>query len=84
MPQVGKMSIQTNLSCSLNWLKNCDKEKVALWATYHPTQTTMPKFLKKCQQLETFMIRILNKIFTQGYVQMTPVVVISGMRIWKN
>lgn len=57
MPQVCKVSIQTNLSCSLNWLENCDKEKVALWATYHPTQTSMSQFLKKCQQLDALQIK---------------------------
>ncbi len=57
MPHVCKVSIQTNLSCSLNWLENCDKEKVALWATYHPTQTTMSQFLKKCQQLDALQIK---------------------------
>lgn len=57
MPHVCKVSIQTNLSCSLNWLENCDKEKVALWATYHPTQTSMPQFLKKCQQLDALQVK---------------------------
>lgn len=57
MPHVCKVSIQTNLSCSLNWLENCGKEKVALWATYHPTQTSMPQFLKKCQQLDALQIK---------------------------
>ncbi len=57
MPHVCKVSIQTNLSCNLNWLNNCNKEKVALWATYHPTQTTMPQFLKKCQQLDALQVK---------------------------
>lgn len=57
MPQVCKVSIQTNLSCNLNWLENCDKEKVALWTTYHPTQATMSQFLKKCQQLDAFQVK---------------------------
>lgn len=57
MPHVCKVSIQTNLSCSLNWLENCDKEKVALWATFHPTQTTMSQFLKKCQQLDVLQVK---------------------------
>lgn len=57
MHQVCKVSIQTNLSCSLNWLENCDKEKVALWTTYHPTQTTMSQFLKKCERLEALQVK---------------------------
>jgi MoaA/NifB/PqqE/SkfB family radical SAM enzyme len=57
MPNVCKVAIQTNLSCSLEWLEHCQKEKVALWTTYHPSQTTMEDFLKKCQRLETLQIK---------------------------
>lgn len=57
MSHVCKVSIQTNLSCGLNWLAHCQKEKVALWTTYHPTQTTLQQFLKKCQQLDALKIQ---------------------------
>ncbi len=57
MPHVRKVSIQTNISCSLAWLAQCDKEKVALWTTYHPTQTTMSQFLNKCQQLDAMQVK---------------------------
>ncbi len=48
---VEKVAIQTNLSCKLDWVDDCDKEKLALWATYHPTETTRAKFLAKCLEL---------------------------------
>jgi MoaA/NifB/PqqE/SkfB family radical SAM enzyme len=57
MPNVRKVSIQTNISCKLDWLDNCDKDKVALWTTFHPTQTTMNQFLKKCQQLDALKVK---------------------------
>jgi MoaA/NifB/PqqE/SkfB family radical SAM enzyme len=57
MPNVCKVSIQTNISCSLDWLEKCDKYKVALWTTFHPTQTTMTQFLNKCQQLDALKIK---------------------------
>jgi MoaA/NifB/PqqE/SkfB family radical SAM enzyme len=57
MPHVCKVSIQTNLSGGLHWLENCHKEKVALWTTYHPTQTTMAQFLKKCRQLDALQVK---------------------------
>jgi MoaA/NifB/PqqE/SkfB family radical SAM enzyme len=57
MPNVHKVSIQTNISCSLDWLADCDKTKVALWTTFHPTQTTMTQFLKKCQQLDNLQVK---------------------------
>ena len=51
MPHVTKAAIQTNLSCKLNWVDECDKTKLALWCTYHPGETTRAKFLAKCGEL---------------------------------
>lgn len=36
LPNVVKVAIQTNLSCKFDWIENCDKNKLALWATFHP------------------------------------------------
>ena len=49
---VERVAIQTNLSCGLNWLENAERNTVALWATYHPSQTTRSAFLTKCAQLD--------------------------------
>jgi MoaA/NifB/PqqE/SkfB family radical SAM enzyme len=51
LPRVQKAAIQTNLSCPIDWVEGCDKDKLALWATYHPTQTSRQKFLQKCKDL---------------------------------
>lgn len=51
LPNVQKAAIQTNLSCRLDWVAGCDKTKLALWATYHPTQTDRQRFLAKCHSL---------------------------------
>jgi hypothetical protein len=48
---VGKVAAQTNLSCRLDWLADCDVAKVALWCTYHPGETSRMRFLTKCRQL---------------------------------
>lgn len=48
---VEKVAIQTNLSCRLDWVEDCDKSKLALWATFHPTETARQKFLSKCLEL---------------------------------
>lgn len=45
LPHVEKVAIQTNLSCKLDWIRECDTEKVALWSTYHPTETTLEAFV---------------------------------------
>ncbi|HLZ60190.1 MAG TPA: STM4011 family radical SAM protein [Ktedonosporobacter sp.] len=56
LPGVMKVAIQTNLSCRLDWVERCDKQKIALWATFHPTETTRERFLAKCQELEQRMV----------------------------
>lgn len=54
---VEKVAIQTNLSCNLDWVDACDKSKLALWATFHPTETSRVKFLAKCLELISRGIR---------------------------
>jgi MoaA/NifB/PqqE/SkfB family radical SAM enzyme len=51
LPQVTKVAIQTNLSSRLDWVERCAKEKIALWTTYHPSQTTRERFLAQCREL---------------------------------
>jgi MoaA/NifB/PqqE/SkfB family radical SAM enzyme len=57
LPNVSKAAIQTNLSCRLEWVDSCNKEKLALWATYHPTQTRRDRFLGQCEELERRGVR---------------------------
>ncbi len=51
MAHVEKAAIQTNLSAGLSWLDGCDLSKLALWATYHPTQVSRETFLSRCREL---------------------------------
>ena len=51
MPHVVKAAIQTNLSCKLDWVEDCDKARLALWCTFHPGETTRDRFLAKCRAL---------------------------------
>jgi MoaA/NifB/PqqE/SkfB family radical SAM enzyme len=57
LPNVTKVAIQTNLSCPTSWLYDCRKETVAIWATYHPTQTRRKTFIDKCHELDKIGIR---------------------------
>ena len=54
---VRKVAIQTNLSCRLNWLEQCDLDRVALWCTYHPSQIKRARFLNQCRQLDRIGVR---------------------------
>lgn len=53
MPHVRRVAIQTNLSCSLGWLRDCDLSRLALWCTYHPSQADRARFLDRCRRLDS-------------------------------
>lgn len=55
-PNVRKVAIQTNLSSVPDWT-GANKEKLALWTTYHPEQVGRKKFLDACKKLITQNIR---------------------------
>ncbi len=57
LPQVTRAAIQTNLSCRLEWVEHCDKDKLALWATYHPSETPRERFVAKCHDLHRRGVR---------------------------
>jgi len=65
LAHVQKIAIQTNLSCRLDWVEECDKAKLGLWATYHPTQTSREAFLAKCADADRRGVR-----FSVGVVGM--------------
>jgi len=52
LPNVNKAAIQTNLSCQLDWVEECNKEKLALWATFHSEWVSRDRFLQKCLVLD--------------------------------
>ncbi|PQO30130.1 STM4011 family radical SAM protein [Blastopirellula marina] len=58
MPHVDKAAIQTNLSCRLNWLDRCQADRIALWSTFHPTETTLAKFCRRVEQVAAKGVRI--------------------------
>jgi MoaA/NifB/PqqE/SkfB family radical SAM enzyme len=57
LPQVVKAAVQTNLSCGLGWVDDCDKTKLALWTTFHPSQTARQPFLGRCRDLDARGVR---------------------------
>jgi len=57
MPHVEKAAIQTNLSCRLQWVEQCDKSRLAIWATFHPTEVARERFVAKCLELDRSGIR---------------------------
>jgi MoaA/NifB/PqqE/SkfB family radical SAM enzyme len=57
LPQVTKVAIQTNLSCDLDWVKNCNLDTLALWTTFHPTEISIEQFLARCQILDLHNVK---------------------------
>ena len=49
--------MQTNLSCRLNDFSEANRETLALWATFHPTQVSLARFISRCGELERLQIR---------------------------
>lgn len=47
MEHVYRVAIQTNLSYRADWVEGCDLGALALWTTWHPTQTSMSGFLER-------------------------------------
>lgn len=57
MAHVVKVAIQTNLSCRLDWVEQCDKAKLGLWVTYHPGEVAREDFLARCSELDRRGVR---------------------------
>jgi MoaA/NifB/PqqE/SkfB family radical SAM enzyme len=51
LDHVERAVIQTNLSCGLAWVSECRLDRLALWATFHPTEATFDAFIAKVRQL---------------------------------
>src|SRR4051794_2066110 len=56
-PHVDKAPAQPNLSCRLDWVGRCDRRRLGLWCTYHPTETTRDRFLAQCRELDAAGVR---------------------------
>ncbi|MEU6272011.1 STM4011 family radical SAM protein [Streptomyces populi] len=57
LPHVERVAIQTNLSCRTDWLREADRDTVALWCTYHPGQTPHERFVAKTRRLGELGVR---------------------------
>ena len=51
LPQIEKVAAQTNLSYDLQWIENANVSRLALWCTFHPSQTTRSRFLSQSRRL---------------------------------
>ena len=57
LPHVKKVAVQTNLSCRLEWMTDCDVRRLGFWCTYHPSQVSRRDFLNQCRELRRIGVR---------------------------
>jgi MoaA/NifB/PqqE/SkfB family radical SAM enzyme len=57
LAHVRRAAIQTNLSCALDWVEDCDRERLALWTTFHPTEVSRARFVARCLELDRRGVR---------------------------
>lgn len=57
LPNMEKAAIQTNLSCRLDWVEECDRRKLGLWTTFHSGEVTRARFLARCLELDRRGVR---------------------------
>ena len=57
LPHVDRVAIQTNLAGRLDWVERCDKARLALWATFHPSQVERAEFVARCRELDRRGVR---------------------------
>lgn len=68
---VSIVSAQTNLSCGLDWLAECCPDRTALWATFHPTECELDRFVQKVRRIHELSIQI--SVGAVGVVEHLPV-----------
>lgn len=54
---VYRAAIQTNLSGPVAWLAQANLQRAALWATCHPSEVELPRFLDRCRELDAMGVR---------------------------
>jgi MoaA/NifB/PqqE/SkfB family radical SAM enzyme len=57
MPHIAQVSAQTNLSGPLTWLASAPSDKLSLWCTFHPSQTSTERFVSRSKTLDDLGIR---------------------------
>lgn len=57
MAHVYRVSIQTNLSAPLDDFAQANRNSLALWTTFHPSQISLDRFVARCRELDQARIR---------------------------
>lgn len=82
LPHVHKVAIQTNLSCSLDWIDQANPDTLALWTTYHPEWSELERFLEKCDRLMQHKIQF--SVGVVGFPRFRDAIAILRQRLPQN
>lgn len=58
LEHVDSVAVQTNLSGDIDWLGECRVGRLALWASYHPTEASAEDFRGKVERLHARGVRL--------------------------
>lgn len=87
-PHIEKAAIQTNLSGSLEWVERCNRDRLALWTTYHPSQVSQDHFLAQCRTLSAMGARYsVGMVGLKDYLDEIEVMrsrLPAGIYLWVN
>ncbi|MCE5279445.1 MAG: STM4011 family radical SAM protein [Planctomycetaceae bacterium] len=88
MNHVRRVAVQTNLSCNLTWVGQCRVERVGLWCTYHPSQTSRRPFLLQCAELSdagvAFSVGMVAVREHFDEIRMMRQALPAGIYLWLN
>jgi MoaA/NifB/PqqE/SkfB family radical SAM enzyme len=51
LEHVRKVAVQTNGSWRMNWLEGVNLSRLGLWITFHPSETSLERFVQRCTDL---------------------------------
>jgi MoaA/NifB/PqqE/SkfB family radical SAM enzyme len=57
LEHVERAAVQTNLSCTLDWVRRCRVDKLGIWATWHPEWMKRHRFVAQCEKLSSLGVR---------------------------
>ena len=57
LPHVQRAAAQTNGRWPLEWIEQANRDRLALWMTYHPTEIARPAFVERCHVLRALGVR---------------------------
>jgi hypothetical protein len=88
MIHVRAVAIQTNLSCSTDWMKQCDARRAAFWCTFHPGETPMAAFLEKCRDMDrlgvSYSVGVVGRREHFGDIAALRDALLDGVYLWAN